>query len=74
MVKVFADVDSLGAIHRAPSPGLGLGLHIAAEIIQRQQGPIWVESEEGKGVTFCFSLPIDRERAGTSHRLYADAE
>lgn len=42
--------------------GLGLGLHIAAEIIKRQQGHIWVESEEGKGATFCFMLPLDRER------------
>lgn len=43
------------------TPGLGLGLHIASEIIKRQQGHIWVESEEGKGATFCFTLPLDRE-------------
>lgn len=56
------------AMNRAPTPGLGLGLHIAAEIIRRQQGRIWVESEEGKGATFCFSLPIDRESAPGLHR------
>ena len=44
--------------HRS-TPGLGLGLHIAAEIIQRHHGRIWVESEEGKGATFCFTLPSD---------------
>ena len=39
-------------------PGIGLGLYISAEIIRRQRGTIWVESEQGKGATFCFSLPV----------------
>jgi signal transduction histidine kinase len=43
------------------TPGLGLGLHIAAEIVQRHEGRIWVESEEGKGSTFCFTLSRSRK-------------
>jgi two-component system, OmpR family, phosphate regulon sensor histidine kinase PhoR len=39
-------------------PGIGLGLYISAEIIRRQHGNIWVESEQGKGSTFCFCLPV----------------
>jgi signal transduction histidine kinase len=39
-------------------PGLGLGLYISSEIIKRLNGRIWVNSVEGKGSTFCFSLPI----------------
>lgn len=37
--------------------GLGLGLSIASDLILRHQGQLWVESEEGQGATFCFTLP-----------------
>jgi signal transduction histidine kinase len=40
-------------------PGLGLGLYISAEIIRRQGGTMMVESSEGKGSVFCFSLPTE---------------
>jgi two-component system CheB/CheR fusion protein len=38
--------------------GFGIGLYISREIIQRHKGAIGVESEEGKGATFYFTLPI----------------
>ena len=37
--------------------GTGLGLPICKEIISHYGGNIWVESEKGKGSTFCFTLP-----------------
>ncbi len=38
--------------------GAGLGLAIAKHVIQAHSGNIWVESDEGKGSTFIFSLPL----------------
>jgi signal transduction histidine kinase len=41
--------------------GMGLGLAVARSMIELHGGRIWVESEEGKGSTFTFLLPIEVE-------------
>lgn len=41
--------------------GLGIGLYIAHQIIERHAGKMRVESIEGQGSTFSFSLPVARE-------------
>jgi signal transduction histidine kinase len=43
---------------RAGRRGLGLGLHIAKDLVTRQGGEIWVESELQVGSRFFFTLPI----------------
>jgi len=37
--------------------GLGIRLHICEELVARQTGRIWVESQPGYGITFFFTLP-----------------
>ncbi len=57
---VFEQYYRVSGDEESTFPGLGLGLYIAAQIVERSGGKIWVNSVLGKGSTFSFSLPLSQ--------------
>lgn len=56
--KVFEPFFRTAAASRAKIAGAGLGLHISKEIVERHGGNMWLESDNGIGTTFYFSIPM----------------
>lgn len=47
-------------VDRPDKKGAGIGLLLVQSFIEKNGGEIWVESEEGKGSSFFFTLPGDK--------------
>jgi PAS domain S-box-containing protein len=58
--KLFDRYYRVEGQHMQTISGFGIGLYLCAEIINRHEGKIWLESEPGKGSTFYFSLPVGK--------------
>lgn len=56
--RLFQRFSRVGDKRTEGFPGLGLGLYITAQIVERVGGKIWVKSEDGRGSKFYFSLPL----------------
>ncbi|HET8846086.1 MAG TPA: CheR family methyltransferase, partial [Ktedonobacteraceae bacterium] len=60
--RIFERFYQVTSASQERAAGLGLGLYLTAQIVKQQGGRIWVESREGMGSTFSFTIP----RSGTT--------
>jgi len=61
-IRVFEPFYQVESASRRKHGGTGLGLAICRGIVESQKGKIWVESKEGKGSKFFFTIPLEPVR------------
>lgn len=57
--RVFSKFFRATNVMKMETEGTGIGLFISKNIIEAHGGRIWFESQENKGTTFFFILPVD---------------
>ena len=56
---IFEKFQQINPEHSIKVEGTGLGLPIAKGLVERLGGKIWLETEEEKGTTFFFTIPLN---------------
>ncbi len=60
--RIFEHLYQVTDSSRNGRKGLGLGLHIAKELMTRQGGALWATSTQGAGSVFSLTLPVFAEQ------------
>ncbi|MFT5668311.1 MAG: PAS domain S-box-containing protein [Vicingaceae bacterium] len=61
-IALFDITSAKTTVGTADEYGSGLGLVLCKEFVEKNDGKIWVESEEGKGSDFKFTLPLSASK------------
>jgi CheY-like chemotaxis protein len=70
--RLFQRFEQAGGAQR--HDGSGLGLAICRELVSRMGGEIALDSEPGRGSTFCVNLPLSEIGAGSGSEAAVGAE
>ena len=58
--KIFSYSEGYSTLGTNEEKGTGLGLMICKQLIEKNNGRIWVESNEGIGSSFYFTIPASK--------------
>ena len=74
MEKLFKPQMKTLSETRENNKGAGIGLLLVNGFLEKNGGEIWVESIEGEGSSFYFTLPIEKSlyKIGSSHEIMFD--
>lgn len=72
--KLFTPQMDALAIARKENKGAGIGLLLVKGFLEKNGGEIWVESTEGVGSSFYFTLPLEKpaDKKGNGKKLEFD--
>ncbi len=55
--KIFSKTNHISTYGTNNEKGTGIGLQLCQDLLEKNNGKIWVESEQNKGSRFYFSIP-----------------
>ncbi len=72
LARIFEEFSQEANGHHRPFEGLGVGLTLAKEVVERMGGAINVKSEKGIGSEFTFNIPY--RPAGTRSKSFKNTQ